>query len=276
LTDFGVSVRYPDDFEGYSPYNMHQLLYFPFEDESPLKLQKLTEAEYRNIPIFNQVKYLANVLAEHKELKLTKLGFLPVKVVADIYSQGFMKDKHIESGISKLYKETDSMTIHLPRILLEISGLTKKRNNKLSLTKKGEEIIQDDYKFLNLIINIYTSKFNWAYFDGYGENKIGQLGFGFSLILMSKYGHEKQAHTFYSDKYFKAFPRFIQDAVVPSYSTLKRYTTNCYSTRTFDRFLEYFGLVKINKEKGWNTPKFVDKTDLFDKLIQISPPDAME
>ena len=259
------------DFEGYSPLDMDFILYQTFEDNSPVKLQELAESEYCNIPIFNQVKYIANLLADHKELKLTNKGFLPVKIVADIYKQGFMKDEHIESGITKLYKETDSNTIHLPRILLEISGLTKKRNNKLSLTKKGKNIIKDDFKLFSLIFQIFTTRFNWAYFDGYGENKIAQPGFGFTLILLSKYGHEKQTDRFYSDKYFRAFPKLLE-GVNPSYGSRERNAANCYSIRTFNRFLDFFGLIKIEQVKGLDKPKFITKTDLFDKLIKISPP----
>jgi hypothetical protein len=31
---------------------------------------------------------------------------------------------------------------------------------------------------------------NWAYYDGYGDNEVGRFGAGFSLILLSKYGHK--------------------------------------------------------------------------------------
>ncbi len=46
--------------------------------------------------------------------------------------------------------------------------------------------MSDDYKLLDLIFKTITRKFNRTYCDGYGENQIGQVGFGFSLILMSK------------------------------------------------------------------------------------------
>src|SRR5690606_10614748 len=89
-------------------------------------------------------------------------------------------------------KEGDVTSITLSRILLTISGLVKKRSNKLSLTKQGLETIQNDGDLVQLIMKTYGLKFNWAYFDGYGENGIGQIRFGFSLILLSRYGHEWQ------------------------------------------------------------------------------------
>lgn len=256
-------------FEGYSPAEMRYILYDVFGTKSPVQLNKLPEADYSSVPILMLIKYLLQIISESKELKLTNKGFLPTKVVADIYKQGFIKEEFIESGIYKLYKETDSMSINLARILCDISGLTKKRYNKLSLTKTGEKLISDNHELLKLIFTIFGSKFNWAYYDGYGENHIGQLGFGFSLILLGKYGNEKRLDRFYSEKYFKAFPALIDNIEPPRYGTVKDQAARCYSIRTFDRFLDYFGIIKIESEKIWDADKFVIKTELFDKMIRI-------
>ncbi len=259
------------DFEGYSPNEMRYIIHDTFEQNSPVSLQKLTDTEYKTIPFLNQVKYLTNLIAQKGELKLTKKGFLPTKIVADIYSQEFIKDELIESGIQKLYKETDSMTINLTRILIEISGIAKKRYNKLSLTKKGEKIISDNFKLLHLIFKTFGAKFNWAYYDGYGDNGVAQLGFGFSLILLSKYGFEKRLDKFYSEKYFNALQ--INDNLDPfPYTDNNKQCNSCYSLRTFDRFLVYFGLIKIESEKKWDADKYITNTKLYDKLIKCTPP----
>ena len=106
------------DFEGYSPFEMHQIINFIFEPNSPIQLQKLSDIDYQKIPMLNQIKYLTDVIKKSGEIKLTNKGFLPTKIVSDLYEQGFIKDDHIESGISKLYKESDSMSINLTRILV--------------------------------------------------------------------------------------------------------------------------------------------------------------
>lgn len=256
-------------FEGYSPNEMQQILYFTFGPDSPITLQKLSEADYKSIPILNQVKYIMNLIAESGEIKLTKLGFLPTKLVADIYQQGFLKDEDIESGISKLYKETDSNTLHLSKILIEIGGLAKKRLGKFSLTKKGEKILSDDQKVFQAILDTFTTKFNWGYFDGYEAPEIGRLGFGFTLVLLAKYGHEKHQDSFYAKKYFNAYPALL-DSLEPDYSTVEEYSTRCYSIRTFERFLDYFGLIEIERVgKGYFKDIYITKTALFDKLIKV-------
>jgi len=258
-------------FEGYSPFEMHKLLHFTFGPDSPIQFLRLSDTDYQKIPILNQIKYLADLISKNGEIKLTKKGFLPTKIVADLYDQGFIKDKHIESGITKLYKETDSITINLTRILLELSRLTKKRKGKLSLTKSGEKTLFDDDKLLKTIFETFTTKFNWAYYDGYGENHIGQLGYGFSLILLSKYGQEKRLYSFYAEKYFKAFPQLLE-LIEPSFGTLESYSARCYSIRTFERFLDFFGLIKTDEiGKGYDSIKHISKTDLFDKFIKCMP-----
>jgi len=257
------------EFEGYSPFEMHQILYFTFGKDSPIKLQKLSDTDYKKIPLLNQIKYLTDLIDKEGEIKLTNKGFLPTKIVSDLYQQGFLKDKHIETGISKLYKETDSITVNLSRILIELVGLTKKRNGKLSLTKSSKKILEDNEELLRQILLTFAIKFNWAYYDGYGENRIGQLGYGFSFILLSKYGHEKLPDSFYAEKYFKAYPQLL-GSVEPEYDTLERYTARCYSIRTFERFLDYFGLITIDEErKGFDSIKYITKTDLFDRLIKV-------
>lgn len=259
------------DFEGYSPNEMHMILHFTFEKDSPIKLQKLSGSDYKKIPILNQIKYLMDLIEKSEEIKLTKKGFLPTKVVLDIYHQGFLKDVFIEKGISKLYKETDSMTVNLSRILIELSGLTKKRNGKLSLTKSAMKILGDDEELLKKILLVFAKKFNWAYYDGYGDNQIGQLGFGFSLILLSKYAGVKRLDSFYAEKYFKAFPQLLEN-IDPKHDTLENFSRRCYSIRTFNRFLDYFGFIKIEEQgKEYDPIKYISKTDLFDKLIKCSP-----
>ncbi len=259
------------DFGGYSPFEMHRILHFAFEPGSPLLLQKLSESDYLKIPMLNQVKFLANLIDKHGEIKLTDKGFLPVKIVTELYGQGFLKDEFIEEGISKLFKETDSMTVSLTRILTELASIVKKRNGKLSLTKSSLKILGNNEELLRLIFLTFARKFSWAYFDGYEDDRIGQLGYGFSLILLSKFGQEKQLDTFYAQKYFNAFPLLL-DAGAPDYTTPEDYASRCYSIRTFDRFLDYFGLIHIEKQgKGYRSDKYITKTDLYDRLITCLP-----
>lgn len=256
------------EFERYSPFEMQYILYDTFGEKSPINLTEVTESDYKTIPILNQARFLIELLYKQGEIKLTPKGFLPTKIVSEMYSQGFLKEELIESGISKLCKESDSITITLTRILLELSGIVKKQNGKLSLTKNGKKSLDSSHKILYLILTAFGTKFNWAFFDRYGENNIGQLGFGFTLILLSKYGKDKKIDTFYADKYFRAFPSLIKSLENPRVETVERQeAVRCYSLRSFDRFLDYFGVINIEEEKRLSSDKYISKTEIFDKLI---------
>lgn len=266
-----LNSREVDSFEGLSPFEMHFLLYDTFGENSPIEITELSLKDYEKIPLLNQVKYLLKIIEEKKELKLTAKGNLPTKYVADIYNQGFLKDESIEKGYARLYKEEDCMSINLTRILIELSGLVKKRKNKLSLTKKGWLAIANSCDLFSIIFQTFGKEFNWAYFDRYGNNQVGQFGFSFSLILLSKLGSKKRNDFYYANKYFKAFPELINQVNVNPYTTQEEDAFQCYSLRTFDRFLEYFGVIKIDCINRYNSEKFITKTKLFDKLIKIKP-----
>jgi hypothetical protein len=258
-------------FEGYSPIEMHHIIYDPFSENCPVQLMELSKEDYSKIPIFNQIKYLLKLIDEAGELKVTQRDYLPPKIVSDIYAQGFIKDYGIESGISKSFREADIPSINLTKILAILTGCIKKRSKKLSLTKKGKSQLDNDYELLKNIFLTFGTKFNWAYYDLYGENEIGQLGFGFSLILLGKYGDVEREDAFYAEKYFAAFPDLIEEVEPPYYQPIDDMAKNCYSVRTFDRFLDYFGLVNIKPEDRWNPEKLIAKTELFDKFIKILP-----
>jgi hypothetical protein len=256
------------DFEGLSPIEMDNLLYNTFEKGSPVQLRKLNDEDYASIPILNQILYFADIIQKAGEIKLTAKGYLPTKMVADLYYKGFLKDVMIETGINKLYKETDSNVVNLIRLLAELMSLTKKRNGKLSLTKSGEKLIEDKEKLLKLIFKTFGERFKWAYYDGYGDNFIGQLGYGFTLLLLSKYGHKKRINFFYAAKYFKAFPLLLSNMGDYRYNLI-RDAENCYSIRSFERFLYYFGLIEMDKDSPILAKRiYIKKTKVFDKLIK--------
>lgn len=260
------------EFEGYSPNEMHQIIHFTFGRDCPIQLHSMSDSDFQKIPIFNQIKYLLDLIEKSGEMQLTKQGFLPIKVVSELYAQGFLKDELIEKGFVKLYKEMNSMSLNLTRILVELSGLVKKRKGKFSLTKVGAKTIKSKPELLKTIIETFSQKFNWGFYDNYENSNVGQMGLGFSLILLSKYGKERRLDSFYAEKYFKAFPNLINSNV-----QLSNYgydsPINCYSIRLFDRFLQYFGIITIEQEGGYfsRSPKYITKTDVFDMLIKVKP-----
>lgn len=246
-----------EQLEGLSPKQMHDILYEK-ERNSFYKLNP-NDKSVNEIPLVKQIRYFLNQI--ETEVKLTKAGNLPPTLVKELYSQKILVDELIENGFTKLTKETDANCIVLTRVLCELSGILKKRNGTLSLTSKGRDVYKTNGIF-PLIFDTFANTFNWSYFDGYPNKIAGQIGYKFSLFLIHKYGDVERNADFYSEKYFKAFPQLLDNPEANQFSV----PYGCYSVRTFRRFLDYFGFIRLT---GNHFQKLmtVRKTETFDQFI---------
>ncbi|WP_230458281.1 hypothetical protein [Leptospira weilii] len=252
-----------EEFDGLSPRQMHDILYEK-KQNSFYKLNP-NDKTVNEIPLVKQLRYFLNQIEVETEVKLTKAGNLPPTLVKELYSQKIFVDELIENGFTKLTKETDSNSIVLTRVLCELSGILKKRNGTLSLTSKGRDIYKTDGIF-PLIFDTFANTFNWSYFDGYSNKMVGQFGNKFSLFLIHKYGDVERNTDFYSEKYFKAFPQLLDNTEANQFSE----SYGCYSVRTFRRFLDYFGFIRLT---GNHFQKLmtVRKSETFDEFIVFKP-----
>lgn len=248
-----------NDFEGLSPRQMFALQRGFSSPESPIKLNQLSEEDLEKSPLLMQVRFLMDKMKGGTDLKLTKTGALPIKIVKEVYDLGYLKNEWIEDGTFKLYKEADAPEISISRILLQISSLAKVRNGKLSLTKKGEQYVNDGNFILMELLTVLCTKFNWGFYDGYDSGDIGRIHSFFILFLLKKYGNEKRPTDFYAERYFRAIPSLLTD---------RRSNFRCLATRAFDRYFFYFGFIDKERE-GIIGPIHVKTTDLLDKFIQI-------
>lgn len=262
-----------DDFEGFSSADMNYLVYESFSPDSPLQInKKIPDNILDQIPFLLQIEYLLKKINDFAELKLTAKGFLPTTLVKEIYDLGLIKDYAIEKGITKLYAETSSQPINLTRLITELAGFTKKRYNKLTLTKTWRDKLMKKSRqdiFIQTF-STFAQKFNWGYFDLYSNHATGTVGFAYSLFLLSKYGDIERHVSFYSEKYLKAFPSLLdlfKDD--PWVTDINRSFNSCYSIRTFDRFLDYFNLITIKSDGRQydDSKKFIKKSPIFDEII---------
>jgi hypothetical protein len=262
-----------NDFEGFSSADMNYLVYETFSPDSPFQIKKnIPDNILDQIPFLLQIEYLLDRINYLGELKLTAKGFLPTTLVKEIYDLGLIKDYAIEHGITKLYAETSSQPINLTRLITELAGFTKKRYNKLTLTKTWcDKLLKKNRQDIFIqTFSTFAQKFNWGYFDLYSSQATGTVGFAFSLFLLSKYGDNERQDSFYSEKYLRAFPSLIDLFKDDKWVTdINRSFNSCYSIRTFDRFLDYFNLIKIRSEGRLyhDSKKFIKKSPIFDDII---------
>ncbi|HMA62660.1 MAG TPA: hypothetical protein VKP78_08420 [bacterium] len=246
---------------------LFQIIKDPVGERSPLFFKNLEKNGLKKVPILNQILYLLNYINEAGEIPLTKTGNLKTDLVDELYNQGFLYDYEIEEGITKLYGQESSLTINLTKILLDISDLTKKRHNKYSLTKRGQELLDKPNQLLQYIFHLFGETFNMAYFDGYSDDGIGNVGYGFTLLLLNKFGNEYRKAFFYAEEYLNVVPQFLNkpfDSLLEDRNLSKR----AYVLRTFHRFLNFFGIIEIeNKEIIRPSESKIKTTPLFNKFI---------
>lgn len=264
-----------DDFVGLSPNQIHILLYDTFSEYSPLKIREdLTESTLDQIPLFKIAEEYLKIIQRDQFIKLTPLGALPKKILIELYDKKFLLDEFIESGIVKLNHEEKAIPIRSARIAIELAGLVRKTKGKLFLTKAALKLLETNNRLeiFRKFFESFTNKFLWSYNDRYQENYIGQIGWGFSVILLNKFGEEWAPVKKYSEAYLRAFPTLISFLNDDYLISVEKMFLNCYTIRTFNRFFIWFGFVEIDKKNKLidlenNTYK---RTDLL-KRIFICP-----
>src|SRR5690606_29506238 len=262
-----------EEFLGLSPIEVNHLLYDAFGDNSPVQLRNdIHDKTHDQVQLTRIIEEYVKIINRDRHIKLTPLGALPKKVMVELYDKRFLLDEHIESGLTKLWKEHDCIAISSARLTAEFAGLVKKASGKLTLTKTATKLLQTNNRLqiFRQFFQAFTNKFLWSFNDGYPEQPIGQLGWAFSVIMLDKFGEQPQAIDLYADKYLRAFPMFIT-FFQPDYSTPERQFFRCYGIRTFDRFFLWFGFVTVDKQKIFidlDTDKF-KRTDLVRRIFKI-------
>lgn len=243
------------DFNGLSPEEMHNVMYHPFTEQCVVSLNKLCKEQYDKIPLVRQALFLMNTLSE-TELKLTKLGWLPLKIVAETYRLG-QPEWIIEEFKSKRINEYDANSVWMARIILDLLGWIKTRKGTLSLTLKGKKALLDIYSAANEILRFSLIGVGLHTFDGNEDGRIGNMGMAYSVWLLNKFGSTWHSGEFYQEHYQKVF----------NFTDIY----NIYETRVFARLFYWLGLVETRLNKHTNPPYPWEyrKTDLLQIIFSF-------
>ncbi len=256
---------------------VEQLVRHPFEKTSPLQLKRLEESEYQQIPVLNSVRCLAQIIEQQGELKATRKGCLPRDVVADLHRRAFFPktSSYNIADFRKVLHEGDVLTVSLTRILLELAEIIHKKHGKLMLTDKWAAVKQDNETLLRLIFESFTQKLQWSLLDQFPSERVGQHGFAVSLAMADRFGAQPLNADMCAEAYYNFFPFLREDFLNSSLGPAEKSAPRCYSLRTFERFLAYFGLVKVYRsEKDYCGAVEIKKTKLFNKFIAMNLKDV--
>ena len=246
------------EFNGLTPNDMHNIMYYPFTDQCVVQLNKLDKNQYEKIPLVRQTLFLINTLNE-KELKLTKLGWLPLKIVAETYRLG-QPEWIVEEYGAKRYYEYEVGSVWMARIILELLGWIKTRKGVLSLTVKGRKAFSDIDASANEILRFSLDGVGLHTFDAVEDDRIGNLGMAYSVWLLNKYGSKWHTGDFYQEEYQKVFN-------FPS-------AYNIYETRVFNRLFYWLGIVekRLNKQVGPPFEEEYKRTNLLSMIFSFQRP----
>lgn len=239
-----------EDFEGLTPLEMDRLLQAPLEKDSSIKLNpNIPDSVLDTLPMLKLTEAFLRLLEREEKIKLTPKGALPKSVVVELYALRFILDEHIESELYKLSNEEKFQPLLVVHYSSVGAGLVRKTKGVLQLTKEGKQCLASNNRnqILRRMLISHTLRFNWASLDGYPESPLDRIGWGFSIILLLKYGNEPRFASFYARRFIIAFPVYTNDFPHDSPYYKQRSSENCYCLRTFHRFLVWWGFVKVTK-----------------------------
>lgn len=264
-----------DDFEGLSPSEMNHLLRHTFDAGSPLKINNaITDEQLNRTPFFRLMEEFLKIIEREESIKLTPNGWLQKKVMAELYAYKFITSEAIEKGYSKLNREEDWMAIFMIHALADVGGLIRKAKGKLMLTKSGKLCIKQENRtaFFYELFRMYVEGLSWCNLDTFTEAPVGQVGWGFSVLLLLKYGSEECSPDFYTDKYVKAFPVFLRDMKETAFNSAEDFFRACYKYRSTECFLQWWGVAQViekRKEDGTRYERVV-ATPLLKDLFSLA------
>ena len=264
-----------EDFEGLSSVQMGELLYTPLDPGYLLRFKEDVHLHIKDSPLFILSEMLLNAVNDAGKIKLTKTGNLPTSICEKLFNANLIH-WHYKDYVKRIIEDEVPYIFPIKQYLIE-EGLIKKRNNSLSLTKKGEKLLKGEAlpRFISLL-NYFTKRFNWANFYNINDNgHIGNFAWAYSIYLLSKFGGQPRNSEFYCLKIIRAFETDLWNNLEDADLEDMRYTYHvAYEQRFFDSFANWFGLIDVTYEKHPNSPYkkqyIVTKSELFDKLFHVT------
>ncbi|WP_035566739.1 hypothetical protein [Hymenobacter sp. IS2118] len=265
------------EFCGLSPTQMHQLMSAPLGVASPVRLRaELPASVLDRVPLLRLIEELLRLVQRENSIKLTAGGALPRKFLHELYAHRLVPEEYVDAGFISINREIDSPVLHTTHIIAMAAGLVKKVHGKLTITKKGQLLQAPAQRpaLLRLVLEVFTEKFNWGYFDGFGDDDspVGQLAWAYSVYLLVQFGPRIHPISFYADNYLLAFPFLLNSVREVPYMTREEKLGSYYAGRVMFRFAKWFGLVEIDEQKfGFQAkPDEVTATALVTELFEVN------
>jgi len=238
-----------EDLGGFSPSQLHRLLYSPLEEQTLIQWQVTISNEALNqAPIFCIYQCLKHYLQENKA-KATLKGMLPkvlVKFVQTEFETVFGNEA-LDYRYNKINKEQDFRELHTGRLIFELAGLIRKYKGHFVLTKKALKLT--DSETYKLLLTAYVNDYNWAYDDYFEDAIFFQTATWYSLVKLSRLNNQEASLSDFAEGFITVFPAVLNSFETTEYQTCLDSASYAYKIRMISRFWVFFGLVTLKSKR---------------------------
>lgn len=252
LQEVGEKQSKPISIDGLPPLSLSALIGDPFSVGSPLKLRTdLQDEVVAQLPFLQFCRALLAAIDRAQGMKLTAKGNFPRSLVQSMYDLQFFPNKYVEKGMLKLTQEIKFHELVIAHTMIDIGRWVKKRNGKISLTKKGLQMLQaPPAVFYRELLILYTERYNWTYTEPWPmKEAAGQFGWGLVIYELLRQGDTPRSSTFYAEFYFGLFPHLLNQLPGTIYRSARERSYFMFTLRVFERFCTFFGLIDIVSKK---------------------------
>lgn len=184
--------RFEEANGGLNPLQLHYLLAYDWDSpQNPIVLRDdLPFDEIEQTFFYHNARaFLLGLLAE-KEFELTPSGNLKRKYIPPLLDEGIWPDNYVKTlhTYNKVLNESDVWLLHIIRVLLELSGLIRKQQNKLKPVQKHIHLTEKEHAgaLYKLLFKTYFRKMNVSYMPNYEELLLFQEGIPFILYRLNQ------------------------------------------------------------------------------------------
>jgi hypothetical protein len=159
-------------------------------DNGPIRLRRnLTLSQVEKSLLFSQTRLFLRLLHEDKGAQLTVAGNLTRAGVASLSGRMPWPRRHYESlnrTLTKVVNERDVFPLHIIRIICECADLTSKRRNRLTASRRAQEMCEDGQAgalFRHLFVTFFR-RFSLDYLSPFAETPEVQRSAAFILWVL--------------------------------------------------------------------------------------------
>jgi hypothetical protein len=180
---------------GLSPASARRLLDADWQGtDSAIRLDEtLTLEELAPSRMLQDARLVLAMLAERGEVRATPKGNLPRAFVDAFGAQRPAATDEELPGERRVRNEEDLFfPLHLPRVLLEVAGLVKRRKGIFALTRRGGQLAAAlrAGELFAILVRTHFRRLDLAYLDGAAHAPAFQHGIGYTFYQFGRHGAE--------------------------------------------------------------------------------------